>query len=62
MGDLYQSYAKLALELTNAQRTAFFANGDMSRAKRENTTTAFTTYVTEVTAGIWQALVTPGKG
>ncbi|GHG80207.1 poly-gamma-glutamate hydrolase family protein [Streptomyces griseocarneus] len=50
------------LELTNAQRAQFFENGDMSRANRKNTTTAFTTYITAVTTGIRQALVTPGKG
>ncbi|MFE3139630.1 poly-gamma-glutamate hydrolase family protein [Streptomyces scopuliridis] len=50
------------LELTNAQRTQFFVNGDMNRANRKNTTVAFTTYITAVTTGIRQALVTPGKG
>ncbi|NEW73758.1 poly-gamma-glutamate hydrolase family protein [Streptomyces rhizosphaericus] len=50
------------LELTNAQRTQFFQGGDMSRAKRKNTTAAFTAYVTAVTTGIRQALVIPGKG
>ncbi|MFI1012664.1 poly-gamma-glutamate hydrolase family protein [Streptomyces sp. NPDC020965] len=50
------------LELTTAQRAQFFQNGDMSRANRKNTTPVFTTYIGAVTAGIRQALVTPGKG
>ncbi|MGW0757171.1 poly-gamma-glutamate hydrolase family protein [Streptomyces sp. NPDC002814] len=50
------------LELTTAQRAAFFLNGDMTRANRKNTTTAFTSYVAAVNAGIAKCLVTTGQG
>jgi phage replication-related protein YjqB (UPF0714/DUF867 family) len=50
------------LELSTAQRSAFFLNGDMSRANRENTTAAFTTYITAVKTSISKALVTAGTG
>ncbi|MEU0857409.1 poly-gamma-glutamate hydrolase family protein [Streptomyces griseofuscus] len=50
------------LELTNAQRTLFFANGDLTRANRKSTTAAFTAYVAAVNAGITKCLVTVGQG
>lgn len=50
------------LELSTAQRAAFFLNGDMNRANRKNTTAAFTTYITAVNAGITKALVLAGRG
>ncbi|WP_198274893.1 poly-gamma-glutamate hydrolase family protein [Streptomyces javensis] len=50
------------LELTTAQRQAFFAGGDLSRPNRVNTTAAFTTYVQAVQHAVTQALVTAGKG
>jgi phage replication-related protein YjqB (UPF0714/DUF867 family) len=50
------------LELSNAQRQLFFLNGDMTRANRKNTTTAFTNYIAAVNAGIAAALVTSGAG
>ncbi|PRH78865.1 replication protein [Streptomyces solincola] len=50
------------LELTTAQRTAFFVNGDMTRTGRKSTTPAFTAYVAAVNAGITKCLVTAGQG
>lgn len=50
------------LEISTAQRQAFFLNGDMSRANRKNVTDVFTSYVTAVTSAITQALVAAGKG
>lgn len=50
------------LELSTAQRQAFFLNGDMSRPNRKNTTAAFTSYITAVKAGISKALVASGEG
>ncbi|MFF9901231.1 poly-gamma-glutamate hydrolase family protein [Streptomyces longispororuber] len=50
------------LELTTAQRAAFFTGGDMSRANRKNRTPAFTQYLAAVTTGIKNALITPGRG
>jgi phage replication-related protein YjqB (UPF0714/DUF867 family) len=50
------------LELTTAQRQAFFTGGDTNRANRGNRTTAFTTYATAVKLGISKALVTAVAG
>ncbi|MET9354355.1 poly-gamma-glutamate hydrolase family protein [Streptomyces sp. NPDC006617] len=50
------------LEISTAQRQAFFLNGDLSRANRRNVTDVFTSYVTAVTGAITQALVAAGKG
>ncbi|MGW3626262.1 poly-gamma-glutamate hydrolase family protein [Streptomyces sp. NPDC000880] len=50
------------LEISTAQRTLFFLNGDMSRANRANTTAAFTAYVAAVNTGITKALVVAGQG
>ncbi|GAA2439841.1 poly-gamma-glutamate hydrolase family protein [Streptomyces glaucus] len=50
------------LELTTAQRAAFFEGGDTSRANRKNTTAAFTAYVTAVQLGVSKALVSSGRG
>ncbi|MFE9770690.1 poly-gamma-glutamate hydrolase family protein [Streptomyces sp. NPDC005931] len=50
------------LEISTAQRQAFFLNGDLSRANRKNVTDAFTSYVTAVTSAITTALVAAGKG
>lgn len=46
------------MELSTAQRQAFFLNGDTSRANRVNRTAAFTSYVAAVKAGISKCLVT----
>ncbi|MGW0562947.1 poly-gamma-glutamate hydrolase family protein [Streptomyces sp. NPDC003016] len=50
------------LELTTAQRSLFFLNGDMTRANRKNITATFTSYVSAVNAGITKALVAAGQG
>ncbi|MFD5430209.1 poly-gamma-glutamate hydrolase family protein [Streptomyces sp. NPDC127084] len=50
------------LEISTAQRQAFFLNGDTSRANRGNITPAFTTYVNAVKSAVTTALVTAGKG
>ncbi|MER5222850.1 poly-gamma-glutamate hydrolase family protein [Streptomyces flaveus] len=50
------------LELSTAQRAAFFLNGDMTRANRKNTTAALTSYITAVRTGISKALVAAGAG
>ncbi|MCZ4098268.1 poly-gamma-glutamate hydrolase family protein [Streptomyces sp. H39-C1] len=50
------------LEISSAQRQAFFLNGDMSRANRQNVTEAFTAYVKAVTSAITTALVAAGNG
>ncbi|WP_282795795.1 poly-gamma-glutamate hydrolase family protein [Streptomyces sp. CC224B] len=50
------------LELTTAQRQAFFEGGDLSRPNRDKVTPAFTTYVSAVRRAIAQALVTQVRG
>jgi phage replication-related protein YjqB (UPF0714/DUF867 family) len=50
------------LELSTAQRAAFFVGGDTSRANRKNITPAFTAYVTAVKLGVSKAVVAAGAG
>ncbi|MFG2408751.1 poly-gamma-glutamate hydrolase family protein [Streptomyces brevispora] len=50
------------LEISTAQRAAFFLNGDMTRANRKNITAAFTSYVTAVKLAVSKALVAAGAG
>ncbi|MEU6475297.1 poly-gamma-glutamate hydrolase family protein [Streptomyces sp. NPDC047017] len=50
------------LEISTAQRQAFFLNGDLSRTNRDNMTSVFGAYVTAVTGAIAKALVATGQG
>ncbi|MCZ0983954.1 poly-gamma-glutamate hydrolase family protein [Streptomyces diastatochromogenes] len=46
------------LEISTAQRAAFFVGGDLSRSNRGNRTAAFHTYVSAVQSALAKALVT----
>jgi len=50
------------LEISTAQRQAFFTGGDLSRGNRSNRTAAFDSYVSAVRSALAEALVTVGPG
>ncbi|MER5302142.1 poly-gamma-glutamate hydrolase family protein [Streptomyces lasiicapitis] len=50
------------LEISTAQRAAFFVGGDLSRPNRENRTDLFHAYVAAVRTAVAQGLVTTNRG
>ncbi|QKV98243.1 poly-gamma-glutamate hydrolase family protein (plasmid) [Streptomyces sp. NA02950] len=54
--------AGVQLEISTAQRAAFFVGGDLSRGNRGNRTAAFQAYVGAVQSALAEALVAVGRG